>query len=341
MKGTAFKFTVTSLLGTEKAEHVYGKVGNIQKWELRKIVTKLMQAHPDSPAKLMQQTMESYYHEDDGTDDSTFHRAIAAFFPFVLNWFRDKKLSQADKAMLWIIACYWYKHCGGPFPGTKAEKATHKRVKTDSWKQDLCCPICHAVPSKKVIAGEDESVVLEQFGQWTVQHSKKCQSKLSIMQLKERIKKDQEQEAAREQGYERIHRQYLEAKAAEPEIRRALNQAWAQIDKLNKERDAIRALQIVQDGKDFAVAVTKAKVAMEKGLEPLTIKEQYRLATVIQAVQRVEELLEKIKGQKGVTAQRQSLQADLKVLKSEYKQLEERRMIAGEENVTNNRGRMI
>lgn len=330
-----FKFSVTSMGDAElKREHTYGRSGRVEKWELRKIVHLLKSAHPDNEAvAFMSQTAESYYTEDDGTADSNFNIVITPWLPLVLESFKGQKLDNKTRACLWIIACYWYYWCHGPKPGTKY--STHKPVRTDKWKEELRCPLCNKafVPSKKVSKLGDEDI-LEEYGTWMPKHRKnECQAKLSKARALALSKQAEELETSREKRQKEIYNLYLEGKIAE-QIYKELLQKQALEERIKVYEDNQRAWQALEDAKHFNLLKEQAKaLATAESLEPLTVKEQNRLADLIQACTRIESLLAKIKGQRGVQAQRESLQKDLKALTTERHSLEVRMNIAGEYDI--------
>lgn len=324
-----FRFAVTALSGNNlKNSHTYGEVCKPEKWELRKVVTTLKQAHPDcEPAFMFVQTMESYYFEDD-IKSSSFHTQIAGYFPYLLAWFRGRKLGMADKACLWVVACYWYHHCGGPYPGS--EVGTHKRVKTDIWKKDLFCPICNTPMPLRFVPKPKTDDPLEKYAQWLIKHRPLCQRKLNPKRALALTKQAEKLHTEREQRHNLYFENLLKLGEVGKEIEKQLLKQEAELDRLYKEREQVQALQVQQDDAQFKAAVTKAEIARKKGLEPLSYKEQLEYAKVKLAITRINELLDQIKGQRGVQAQRESLQKDLREFQKIYNRLEERRIYAGE-----------
>jgi hypothetical protein len=163
-------------------------------------------------------------------------------------------------------------------------------------------------------------------------HAKTCgehtpKAKKAIAELEEGRKKDEIARAKFEA------QQVALAKLGDigAEVIRELNHAKAQAEKLQMIEMNRKYWQQQADQAHFNVLQIQAIENNNKPkVEPLSAHEQARLAHLVLATRRIEELLASIKGQRGVAAQRESLQKDLKSYTKERDQLEERRLIAGE-----------
>lgn len=323
-------FVVTDLVtGIKSVPHEVGSIYRPLKWELRKTLYTINSKHPDCvQSKYMFLQLESVY----SLEEDELNPSLAPYFPYVLDFFRSlDKLDTTDKVCTWILACYWYSYCGGPKPATKLERGTHKRVRTPRWKQDLFCPFCKSVSPKEVTGTEDRVEALRLFAEWIGKHSAKCSATLSVQKSKEQLLARSEYQTKLEQGYQRIERQYIDALKLEPVVKQQLRKMWLQNDRLMEERSRVKALQATQDSRTFELAVKKAEIATKEKLAPLSVKEQYRYRDLALQIARIEQLLNSIKGKKGLATERKTLQNDLKVRKNEFEQLERRRTYAGEE----------
>jgi hypothetical protein len=78
-------------------------------------------------------------------------------------------------AMLWVVACFNYKYCQGPYPGTL------KRYKRPRRKpvREFRCPYCarQFIPNPRF---KNRKVVLGHFISWLVEHAVQCDNLLSL-----------------------------------------------------------------------------------------------------------------------------------------------------------------
>lgn len=87
----------------------------------------------------------------------------------------EKKAPFEVLALLWVVACFNYKWCGGPYPGTITP------VRRKRWKAvlEFRCPYCAQlfVPNKRF---KSRSVILNQYSSWIKKHGYECEELLHL-----------------------------------------------------------------------------------------------------------------------------------------------------------------
>lgn len=79
-------------------------------------------------------------------------------------------------AMLWVVACFNYKWCRGPYPGTIKRKKHPKRRAV----REFDCPFCGKTvfePNKRF---KSRRVIIEQYANALHRHSKDCEELLHL-----------------------------------------------------------------------------------------------------------------------------------------------------------------
>lgn len=118
-----------------------------------------------------------------GADNEEASRLV----PFVLEENKGKN-SKPVKYALWVLACYWYFHGGGPKPA--APKARRKKVQEKKYwvNDDLKCPVCGVFWTPEKVY-TDKGSALPDFAKWLSAHAKKCGKP---QQSKKTVKKEPE-----------------------------------------------------------------------------------------------------------------------------------------------------
>lgn len=74
------------------------------------------------------------------------------------------------KAMLWVLACFWYKYGGGPHPAPAAKRRYPRRGAIMNFR----CPFCYRVVFEPSPRFKDRGVILKQFANAMHRHGDDC-----------------------------------------------------------------------------------------------------------------------------------------------------------------------
>ena len=79
------------------------------------------------------------------------------------------------KAMLWVLACFWYKYGGGPHPAPAPKKRYPRRGAVLEFR----CPFC-ATLYKPHPRWKNRQSILRRYGYWMVKHGVQCEKLLYL-----------------------------------------------------------------------------------------------------------------------------------------------------------------
>jgi len=74
------------------------------------------------------------------------------------------------QALLWVLACFWYKWGGGPHPAPKQRVRLERRKPIMSFR----CPYCYREVYKPNPRYKDRGVILHQFANAMNRHADEC-----------------------------------------------------------------------------------------------------------------------------------------------------------------------
>ena len=74
------------------------------------------------------------------------------------------------QALLWVLACFWYRFGGGPHPAPKQRVRLRKRDPIMSFR----CPFCYRVVYEPNPRYKDRGVILKQFANALTRHGEEC-----------------------------------------------------------------------------------------------------------------------------------------------------------------------
>lgn len=79
------------------------------------------------------------------------------------------------QAMLWVLACFWYKWGGGPHPAPAHKRHYTRRSAILKFR----CPFC-LTPYKPHPRWKNRQSILRQYGYWMVKHGVQCEKLLYL-----------------------------------------------------------------------------------------------------------------------------------------------------------------
>lgn len=79
------------------------------------------------------------------------------------------------QAMLWVLACFWYKHGGGPHPAPAAKKRYARRGPVLEFR----CPFC-AQQYKPHPRWKNRKSILNKYAIWIKKHAVQCDKLLHL-----------------------------------------------------------------------------------------------------------------------------------------------------------------
>lgn len=86
------------------------------------------------------------------------------------------KAPKAVQAYLWVLACFWHIHGGGPRPATKAKRRYRKRGATLEFR----CPYCARVIYEPNPRFKSRGVIIKQFANALTRHAEDCDDLLYL-----------------------------------------------------------------------------------------------------------------------------------------------------------------
>jgi hypothetical protein len=224
-------------------------------WELRKAILKLAELYPTSPAVDMKIIITTNpFHSDDEWYDG-YRDEIIPYIWFLYNWVDSNipEKSPTDTVLLWVIRCAHYHYMHGPHPDQRRAPKHKVVVKTELWRDKLCCPVCNAFfsyPGKDV---DTRELVMGNYNKWLEEHTKVCPrinwNKQVLMDKETAVRLVEEERAARaareNEAYELWKAQHADVPKITPETL---------LQKRHKE--------------EIATRISKIKVAEEQGNVP-------------------------------------------------------------------------
>jgi hypothetical protein len=266
------QYAVTDSNGN-KVSHETGTYYSPEPQEALYVIGKLLETDPDcGPASAVYSLTVGKGFED-------YRKDLGKYIPFILEYFLDRERTHRTVCILWTLSCWWAQYEHGPRPdGTRKPK--QKQVDTESWRDNLVCPVCNTLAPCQKATG-DYKYVTSLYAKWLVEHAKGCQKKVSLGTAMKRLR---EKDRLEDKKGTRLaeYRKKLEALGeAGTEIFKELQAAQNMADKAYRLMDAQEQsvadktlfLQRYQDLQDHTVfQVELREQAREKLLAEVAAK---------------------------------------------------------------------